>query len=297
VLAMDILGVTPGDAADPEEFARFVAGLNLLIRANDEVIDEIAPYSDAPVTADQLNETPVFHKLAQPGGRLVTGAEGMRIAMEATDRLIPGSSPGAISRRNEVQGLLAACTIVAADTANNPAYHGGMILPFPTAERIKYETNGFLGEVCIAVVAALLKVPETAKDRELYRQIGVALQFGDDLFDWRRDWLKYRAKSAESDRPVRPQQNLFNATLLENDSELAACEAVLTDTGRRSAVLAGEVAVLSYAEFQSRFRDVLARYPAGHRYTEKARRITDFLISTVVPRAPETGRFFEWAKL
>jgi hypothetical protein len=215
VMALEVLDVSVGDMPDPQEFARFVAGLNLLIRANDEVVDEVAPYADETVTPEQLNTTPVFHKFAGPEGRLVTGSEGMQVAMDATAKLIPGNSLGSIKRRTAIEAMLTACTQAAADTANNPEYSKGDVLPFPVAEQVKYETNGFLGETCIELVATLLDIPGTDKERELYRQIGVALQFGDDLFDWRRDWSKHRAKAEEADRPVRAQQNMFNATLLE----------------------------------------------------------------------------------
>lgn len=296
ILAMDVVGVKIGDSPDPEQFARFITGLNLLVRANDEVLDEIMPYSDEPVTPEALNTTPVFHKFAEPGGRHVTGAEGMDIAMAATAKLIPGSSPGALGRRSFVEETLKGITATLADTANNPEYNQGTILPYPLAERVKYATTGMLGESCISLVEVLFGVPERDNSRELYGHMGIALQLGDDLFDWRRDWRKYIARAESSDRPVRPQENLFNAILLEFADERQACEAVLTDTEQRSVVLAREVAPDSYDTFQDRFRDVLSRYPDDHPYTPKARRVSDFIINRVVPHAPETGKFSEWAK-
>jgi hypothetical protein len=294
-MALDLVGVSMADVPDPLEFARFTAGWNLLFRANDEVVDEAKPYTDETVTAGDLNNTPIFHKYAGPGGRNVRGSEGLQIVLDSTSRIIPGSSIGAIRRRTAVQELARAYTQAVADTANNPAYHQGDVLSFPVAMRSKTDVTAFLGETSIGLMAALLDLPERGVDGKLYGQIGMAMQFGDDLFDWRKDWREHRDRTRQSERPVRPQENLFTAILQEHGAEKRACEDALTDTSMRSAILARERAPETFDAFQAEFVGVVEQFPA-HPYRDKAARIANFLLYKVIPWAPETGRFSRWAK-
>lgn len=294
-MALDLMDVSMREISDPHEFARFIAGWNLLFRANDEVVDVAKPYTDELVTVEDLNNTPIFHKYAGPAGRTVTGSEGLQIVLNSASRIIPGNSTGSIRRRAAVEELAHTYTQAVADTANNPAYHQGNVLPFPVAMRSKTDVTALLGETSVGLIAALLDIPDRAEDKVLYGQIGMAMQFCDDLFDWRKDWREHRTRAQQSVRPLRPQENLFNAMLQEYGAERQACEEVLADTSRRSAIQARERAPETLAALQAEFRDIVDQFPV-HPYRDRATKIVNFLLYKVIPWAPESGRFSRWAK-
>jgi hypothetical protein len=172
-IALDLMDVNIADVPNPVELARFMAGWNLLFRANDEVVDGARPYIDEPVTADDLNNTPIFHKFAGRDGRYVTGSEGLRIILGSTARMIPGNSIGEIRRRTAVEVLATSYTQAVANAANNPEYQQGNVLSFSVAMRSKTEVTARLGETSIELMGAVLDIPDKSVDRRLYGQIGM----------------------------------------------------------------------------------------------------------------------------
>jgi hypothetical protein len=285
-MALELLGTSMKDIPQPLEFARMAIGFGLLVRAVDESVDVLQPYTDQQVTKDDLTQTPIFHKYAGSHGRHVTGEEGQLIVLSSAERLIPGNTPGSIRRRAAISQLVEAYPQRLAEVANDPAYHAGDVLPLPTAVDKKRADTGYLGETIIDLFVTALDLPQRETDRELLGKTFLALQFHDDLFDWRKDWLERERKVQQSLRPVRPQENLFIASLYEREEELA-CENVLFYKGR-SAVLAREQAPHAITVFNSAFQNVLDQYPI-HPYRDKAQRISHFAFCRVPAWLPESG--------
>lgn len=292
-MALDTLGVRMRDVDDPRAFARFMMGFCLVGRAYDEVVDEARPFTDVPVTSEDLHTIEVFHPFIPPAGRSVTGEEARKATLDAAVSLIPGTTPEARARKDAIEGALDRYAGAIVATANNPDFHKGEVLPYEVAIRSRADVTALLGETTIAVCQSALNLESDPTPQILFGQVGMAMQFGDDIFDWRKDWKKHSQRK-EAEPSVRPQENLYNATLLEQPEE-HELSATLLDDPRRSIVVAREEAPLTHAAFVERFEGVvdgLVEHPSRN----QLQRILGFTFHTALPRAPESGRFYEWAK-
>ena len=289
-LLLDTFGITPKDIVNKTATFRSCTAFNLQWRAYDEVLDE-ERFTTDPVTEADLENIPVYHKYAK---RTVTGEEGMQIALDSIFKAIPQSAPNFKQRMDRAEGLLAAYRSRVAVTANNPLYHKGDILTYPLALQSKDDVTGYLGEIGAGLCSLLLDVDDL-ETVELFKRASVAMQFGDDLLDWRKDLNDYKQRKDTSTKPIRPVENLLVSTLAENTTEKTDCEAHLTDARQRSVLWLKELAPNTLELFKSRFQNELDRLPP-HRYTETLKGIISLTFYKLLPLAPESGWFFKWAK-
>lgn len=290
-LILDAFAVSASDIQNPRAFFRSLNGFNQQWRAYDEVLDEVK-YTTDPVTEEELDAIPVWHKYA---GRNVTGVEGREIALASMFELIPGQDFASRQRRDRFEGLLFDYRGRVVSTANTPEFNHGEILSYPTALASKEYLTGFLGEVTAQAAAILLDIPNADATVELAGHFGVLLQFGDDYFDWRKDWNDQRKRRLTSGSTVRPGENLFNATLEENSGEKAACEVIIFDNSKRTAVWAKEFAPNTLDLFRQRFQ-VVADATPEHPKRENIKDIVEFAFYKCMPKAPEFGPVARWAK-
>lgn len=296
MMLFDIYGISPADIKDQgvrQGFMRASTAYNLQWRANDEVLDELRYTTGDRVTADELNSTSVWHKYA---GQMVTGQQGIDAALASMKRVLPGNDRGSMARKEMLQRLLYAYTERVADTANNPAYGTGEILPYPTALQCKDDITGHLGWTGAMFYALLLNMNPDDRTLHFFAGLSTAMQFGDDLMDWRKDWKDRLARQAQTPDHVRPIENLVLATLVENRGEMDRC-ATLFDDPRQSVTLFKEHAPNSYALVRQRFQILMDKLPTLKNGTdERIKRIVEFTFDEMLPRAPETGWFARWAK-
>lgn len=289
-MLLDIYGVTPEDIFNKTSTFRSCSAFNLQWRAYDEVLDE-EKFTTDPVTEQDLDKTPVYHKYA---GKTITGEEGLQIALESISEAIPKSDPNYKQRKDRAEGLLTAYRNKVVTTANNPLYHRDGVLPYELALQTKDEVTGSLGEVGAGICSLLLDIDEPTTV-ELFKRASVAMQFGDDYLDWRKDWIDYRGRKVTSVKPIRPIENLLVSTLDEYPTEKSDCENYLDDKTRRSALWIKELAPNTLDLFRNRFQVELDRLPP-HRYTDTLKGIISLTFYKLLPVAPESGWFFKWAK-
>ncbi|MBI3397290.1 hypothetical protein HY045_02335 [Candidatus Woesebacteria bacterium] len=289
-LLLDQFRVTPADIREKSAIFRACSAFNLQWRAYDEVVDEARNTID-PITEDELDHTPVYHKYA---GRGVTGQEGLTITLESMYQAISGKDAESRRKRDKIEGLLVTYRQRVAETANNPKYQSGDVLPYQLALGTKNDVTGLLGEVGAGMFSVFLDIND-ADGVEMFRQASVAMQFGDDYLDWRKDWKDHSEKKRQSAKPVRPNENLLAATLEENQLEKALCETCLTDTTRSSALWVKELAPNTLDLFKHRFQTELDRFPP-HPYRDTLKGIISLTFYQLLPKAPESGWFFRWAK-
>lgn len=290
-LLTDIFGVKVQDIPNRFHSCRACSAFNQQWRAHDEVLDEMRPTLEAPVTETELDVTPVFHKYA---GRNVTGEESRQIAITSLREAIPGNDSSSRKRREKFEELLLAYRKRVADTANNPLYHQGEILTYPLALKSKEDVTGFLGTVGASLCAILLN-RDDQPTIDFFRAASVVMQFGDDLLDWRKDLLDHEKIKKETGKKVRPIENLLVATLAENATEMADCRECLTNSSKRSVLWLKDLAPKTLEKFNLRFQEELDRLPS-HKYADTAKAIISLTFNKLLPLAPESGWFFRWAK-
>ncbi len=290
-LLTDILGVEVKDIPNRFPSCRAGSAFNQQWRAYDEVLDEEHPSLETQVTETELDTTPVFHKYA---GRNVTGQESREIATASLREAIPGDDRSSRIRRERSEELLLAYRKRIAETANNPLYQTGEILPYQLALKSKEDVTGFLGTVGASLFSILLDRDDQSTV-DFFRAASVVMQFGDDLLDWRKDLLDYEKSKKKIGKSVRPIENLLVATLAENATEMADCRQCLTDKNKRSVLWLGDLAPKTFENFKARFQVELDKLPP-HEYAQTAKAIISLTFYKLLPLAPESGWFFRWAK-
>ena len=290
----DLIGVNPARRVNMGHFSSAINGFNHQWRAYDEVVDEEGAviHPDQPITPEQLDNTPVYHKYL---GRNITGKEGMKVSLEAMQKIIPNNTPDARKRRDKYEGLLYTYRGAVVTMANNPAYQTGDTLPYPTALQSKEDITGVLGSIGVALCTLLLNLPDDPHTQDVYGRLNVSMQFGDDAFDWRKDRLGHRARKATTPLQIRPDENLYNATALEYPEEYAASEQILQDKAVKSIQGAKEVTPKTFDAFRSRFYTQLDAVP-DHPRGNTLKRIYALTFDKLLPLLPESGPFFRWAK-
>ncbi len=245
-LLLDILGVDPKDIPNRANFMRAVCAFHYIWRCMDEVVDEQFFTTD-PITADDLDQTLVYHKYLNT---ITSAQKGWEVLYQA----IP-------ARFFEVAPLIYAYRSAIVRTANDPQYHTGAVLPFPLALQLKDEVTGLLGETGAEIALTLLG-NDDYRAVVIYRITGLAIQFGDDLSDWRQDLLDYRRKSTNTHRQIRPIENLFLSTLTEFPPEWEKCENVLNDRRRSGHAWLTLLAPRALKEYNLRFLAIQNELPA-----------------------------------
>lgn len=290
-LFMDTFGVTPKDIPSRDAFFRSLTAFNLQWRAYDEVLDE-EKYTTDPITEQELADTPVAHPYMD---RRITGAEGFNIALGNIMQVIPGNDKASRSRRSSLEELMYRYRETVADTANNPKYHTGDVLPYDTAVQSKKDITAYLGESAATMYALLLDREGDHTVREIFGRTAMAMQFGDDYLDWRKDWRSHNERANRTGAGVRPSENLLQAVLADHPDEYALCEQVLTDPSMRSALFLKELAPRTLDDFRGKFQDQIDRFPP-HPKSDMIKGILSATFYKILPRAPESGWFVRWAK-
>lgn len=297
-MLLDILGAEPKNIINKTAALRFCSAFNLIWRTYDEVLDEERCTTETVVTGRDLENIAVCHKYA---GKIVTGAEGVQIALDSLYEAIPGNDPQSRMRRDRIEGLLASYRERLLDTVNDPKYHEGEVLPFRLANESKTAITGFLGEAGAGMCALLLDLPDDSSAIELFRGASVAMQFGDDFLDWKKDWDNHNKRRLTTDKRLRPIENLLLSTLEENQGEKVSCESCVNDETRRGALWIKELAPNTLDLFQHRFQSELDRLPP-HPHRETVKGIISLTFYKLLPHAPGpedkgfSGWFYRWAK-
>ena len=290
----DLIGVNPARHVHMGHFSSALNGFNHQWRAYDEVVDEkdavINP--DQPITPEHLDNTPVYHKYLR---RDITGKEGMEVSLDAMQKIIPNNTPDARKRRDLYEMHLYTYRDAVVTMANNPAYQTADTLPYPTALQSKEDITGVLGRIGVALCTLLLNLPDDPRIQDIYGKLNVAMQFGDDAFDWRKDRLGHRARKVTTQAQIRPDENLYNATALEYPDEYAAAEQILQDKAVKSIQGAKEVTPKTFDAFRNRFYTQLDAVP-DHPRGNNLKRIYALTFDKLLPRLPESGLLFRWGK-
>lgn len=298
ITMLDLLGVPPSDIEQRRDFFRACTAFNLQWRAIDEVLDEKLPRTDIRVAEEDLLSTPVWHKYA---GKMVTGQEGVQIALEAMAQMIPAVDLRSRHRRGRVEELLETYTKIVADNANNSNYHQGPTLPYDVVLRSRDEVTGGVARVGTEFMTVLLDIPEDQRAIEFFGGLNTVMQFGDDLIDLRKDWLGHnRAREENPELPLRPDENILRTLLLEYPDEMRAVESILGDSSRHIALWVPEVAPNAFDLFRERFQRELDKLPF-HPRAEKLKGIVSLTFHKVLPAIPEPGFgkgqwFYQWAR-
>ncbi|MBI5127724.1 hypothetical protein HZA76_04695 [Candidatus Roizmanbacteria bacterium] len=283
VMALDVGGVREKDIKEKKELFRYISAFNLMWRAYDEVIEKQGGH----VTEDQLDTTPVSHKYM---GREVTGQEAKEIALESLSKLIPGEDRSSVRKREEIIKLLLLYRQQIVEVANNPKYNNFDILPLDLCLDIKRETTGVLGEIGIEIIFKILGIDDEVGIR-LFGQMNTAMQWGDDMADWKKDWNEHEQLKKKGNL-VRPLENLFLSTLEEFPMEKEALIPHLVDP-INSILLIQKFAPQTLEQSLKIFEAELEALPA-HRCRDKIKGFCRLTFYKGLPNAPETGKLHDW---
>lgn len=266
-LLLNILGVDMKTIPDRTGFLRAVYAFHHIWRSMDEVVDEQL-YTTDPITEEDLDATLIYHKYANT---LTSAAKGWQILKNAVPARFFEIAPFVMAYRSALLRV-----------SNDPVYHEGSILPFDLAIKAKDEVTGLLGETGAQIALTLLD-NDDFRIIEIYRNAGLAMQFCDDLFDWRKDWRDYLLKRQATTEHVRPLENLFLSTLTEYPSEWDKCENVLNDKRRSGYAWLKLLAPRTLKEFDHRFLAMESEIPA-HPKTDFVKSVLESTFCELIPR-------------
>lgn len=287
-LLLDIYGQKVSDLADINSFSRFCSAFNQQWRAYDEVIDE--EKADAlSMTAEDLDNTPVIHPLLNT---TITGGESMQLALNYAEDYLRADHRNTADTRSEVEQTILDFRQTVVEVMNDSRFRMHGILPFTLAYEMKLRTTGILSKTGAELYALLLGRSDT-NGKELFFHGSMAMQIGDDLLDWRRDWLKYQKKSPNHPN-LRPIENLVVSTVSEDCEEFSELSGAL-ERNVPAYKLLKTIGPNSLKTVSDRFSAELAMSPK-HPYADRMIGVVNFTFKHILPRIPESGRFVKWAK-
>lgn len=273
-------------------FFRFCSAFNQQWRAYDEVLDEARNTTDY-LSIEALDLTPIRHPYLN---RIVTGRESMSLALEETKRFLGQNDPISRIRAKQIEMELVNFRQSVWEVANNPSFHKKGILPYSLAYDIKMKTTGLLAEVGARMCGILLGIEDPAAV-ELFLRASAAMQYGDDLLDSRKDLLKYLKQLNQPSQNLRPVENLVLTALAENRDEFTRFEhLVLTSHDNRGPVLLKKAAPDTYDLVRSWVNNELDAFPL-HPRAGYVRSIIEFSYDYALPAFPQSGKFYNWAKV
>lgn len=276
----------------PPEVFKGIIVFNALWRTYDEVVDVKLNSTDR-ITEETLDNTPIYHKHL---GRNIVGSEGLAALSECINVIIPGEDEAPRKKRENIMELIYSLRRRWVETANNKKYQEGDILSYEKALDSKRGLTGFLGEISAKLFVSLLNIEENMQNTagiKLIEQADIVMQFGDDLIDWKKDWLEH-IKEKEKGGNVRPIENLFLATLEENPKEKEALKKHLKDR-RKTIKLVKKYAPETYILFTKRFEEQVDLLP-DHPHRSNLKRFMIFSLKSILPVLPESGIIIEWGK-
>lgn len=279
-MAFNVLGITEKNFKQNNSdhiLTAFISFTNLC-KIYDQVVDDKFDNSNQ-LTADIIDNTPVEYKYFK---KEIKAQELIDIIENSFLKAFPNNQ----EKRENLKSLVLRYRDRVIENANNQDYAvQGEVLDFEHALKSKIEVSQFLGEIAADIFSKAYDIQDPV-GINLYGKACLAVQFGDDLVDWKIDELK---------KGKRPKENLFLATLKEFPEEQKLVIAHINDN-LRSAKLIHKYAPEAIKEYKRRFSLILEEFP-NHSYSSKTKDIISFALNILEPNFNDKGRVAKWGDI
>lgn len=285
------VGIKLRDLTRAQSFVNIHMGLTKLCQALDEALDNgIAnPTGRNGVSMADIKRSGAVIQVNRGNKSRETKTATFPQIQTAFINALCDSLPDVPDARKKVLRIAASYVVETIRYTNQARKFKGDIMPFGTSLELVRKVTGGLFSKAFEAFGAINNIPE--EKIEIFKGAGgsaaVAMQFGDDLQDWRKDMLKHSSRQkGESSDYQRPVENLFLGLLNENPQEFAALMAHINDhvpACRRGNILITETyfltrkyAPVTLAKFQALFEAELAKVP---NFPHRGEMITQWKIS------------------